>query len=171
MFIKLIKRRPLYPISLEIIQEQTANALDNGSIFVPYSSDIGFLWKGYIPAKVNHIYGKTAGKASDLAAVAEKVLQKGENPNSMVELGEIPPQVVILSMKTKIGFFRVLLRMLIFSQMMGLAHLIHHYCSWFCLFSSCVHRENLISMLKLRSTTTWKRGFHLTFVSTRLECM
>ena len=102
------KKATLFQIPQEFIQEHTANALDNGSIFAPYSSDIGFLWKGYIPAKGNHIYGKTAGKASDLAAVAEKVLQKGENPNSMVELG------VILSMKTKIGHFRVLLRMFIF---------------------------------------------------------
>lgn len=49
--------------------------------------------QGYIPAKNNHVYGKTAGKASDLAAAAEKTLSKRENANSMMELVEIPPQV------------------------------------------------------------------------------
>ncbi|KAH7290016.1 hypothetical protein KP509_30G028500 [Ceratopteris richardii] len=49
-------------------------------------------YQGYIPAKNNHVYGKTSGKASDLAAAAEKTLAKRENANAMVELVEIPPQ-------------------------------------------------------------------------------
>lgn len=49
-------------------------------------------YQGFIPAKTNHIYGKTAGIASDLAAKAEKALQQRGNPNSMLELVDRPPQ-------------------------------------------------------------------------------
>ncbi|EFJ27432.1 hypothetical protein SELMODRAFT_412206 [Selaginella moellendorffii] len=50
-------------------------------------------YQGYIPSKSNHVFAKTAGAASNLAALAENTLRERKNAGSLYELVDNPPQV------------------------------------------------------------------------------